>query len=79
MKINKNLTIGELLDTHPEAAEILNKHMGQVGCLTCPGRMMETLEMGAMVHGVTEKDFKAMIKDSPSTKLKLIFRLCGIR
>ena len=63
MKITKNTTIGDLLENHPEAVEILNKHMGQVGCITCPGRMMETLEMGAMVHGMPEKDFKKMFKE----------------
>ncbi|MFH0818856.1 MAG: DUF1858 domain-containing protein [Patescibacteria group bacterium] len=63
MKITKNTTIGELLEKHPEAVEILNKYMGQVGCITCPGRMMETLEMGAMVHGIPEKDFKKMLKE----------------
>lgn len=63
MKITKNTTIGELLDKHPEAIKILEKHMGTVGCIACPGRMTETLEMGAIVHGTAEKDFKKMLKE----------------
>ncbi len=63
MKITKKTTIGELLDKYPKAEKILEKYMGRTGCITCPGRMMESLEMGAMVHGVAEKDLKKMLKD----------------
>ena len=54
--------MGDLLDKHPEAIQILQKYMGQVGCLTCPGRIGESLEMGALVHGVEEKEFTKMMK-----------------
>lgn len=63
MKITKNITLGDLLESKPEAIGILNKYMGQVSCLTCPGRANETLEMGALVHGVDKKAFAKMMKE----------------
>jgi hypothetical protein len=63
MKITKNTTLGDLLDVNSKAINILNKYMGQVSCLTCPGRAQETLEMGALVHGVSKKDFQKMLME----------------
>lgn len=63
MKLTKNTTLGELLEKNPKAIDILNKYMGQVSCFTCPGRATETLEMGALVHGVDKKDFQKMMKE----------------
>jgi len=63
MKITKNTTLGELLEYSPKAIKILNKYMGQVSCLTCPGRIQETLEMGALVHGVDKKSFQKMLAE----------------
>ena len=49
-EVNKNMTIGELLNVAPETAPILM----EVGmhCLVCPGAQAETLEEAAMVHGL---------------------------
>ena len=63
MKVTKDTTIGEVLEAKPELEEVLRKHMGEVGCLSCPMRAMETLENGAQVHGVKEEDLKKMIKE----------------
>lgn len=63
MKITKDMTIGEVLEAKPELEEVLKKHMGDVGCLTCPMRAMETLENGAEVHGIKKEDFDKMIKE----------------
>lgn len=52
------------MEKHPEAEKILRKYYGDdVGCLGCPMRAMETLENGAMVHKVSEKDFDKMVKE----------------
>ena len=50
MEINKEMTIGELLEKAPEKAEILL----EVGmhCLGCPASQMETLEEACDVHGI---------------------------
>ncbi len=50
MKINKETTIGEILENAPEKAELLL----EVGmhCLGCPASQMETLEEACSVHGI---------------------------
>lgn len=50
MEINKDMTIGELLEKAPEKAEILL----EIGmhCLGCPASQMETLEEACDVHGI---------------------------
>ena len=50
MEINKNTTIGEILEKAPEKAELLL----EVGmhCLGCPASQMETLEEACAVPGI---------------------------
>ncbi len=50
MEINKNTTIGEILEKAPEKAELLL----EIGmhCLGCPASQMETLEEACLVHGL---------------------------
>ena len=50
MEINKDMTIGELLEKAPEKVDILLS----VGmhCLGCPASQAETLEEACMVHGI---------------------------
>ncbi|OKZ77691.1 MAG: disulfide oxidoreductase [Clostridium sp. 27_14] len=50
MEINKDTTIGEILEKAPEKAELLL----EVGmhCLGCPASQMETLEEACAVHGI---------------------------
>ena len=50
MEINKDTTIGEILEKAPEKAEILL----EVGmhCIGCPASQMETLEEACEVHGI---------------------------
>lgn len=48
--INKDNTIGQILEMNPKAAEVL---MGfGMGCLGCPSATMETLEQACFVHGI---------------------------
>lgn len=49
-KITKEMTIGELLMTAPEAAPVLM----EIGmhCLGCPSAQGESLAEAAMVHGI---------------------------
>jgi hybrid cluster-associated redox disulfide protein len=50
MNATKEMTIGQVLRTNPDAAEIL---MGfGMGCLGCPSSQAESLEDAAMVHGI---------------------------
>lgn len=48
--ITKDMTIGEIIKTKPEAAEIL-ANFG-MGCVFCPSAQGETVEQAAMVHGL---------------------------
>ena len=50
MKIEKNITIGELLEKCPEKAEILLD--AGMHCLGCPASQAESLEEACMVHGI---------------------------
>lgn len=53
-RITKNTTIGELLQTVPEMADILT-NIG-MHCLGCPSSQRETLEQAAAVHGMDADD-----------------------
>ena len=49
MAITKNSIIGDVLDKHPETAELffsIGMH-----CLGCPASRGETIEEACMVHG----------------------------
>lgn len=50
MEINKDTTIGELLEKAPEKAEVLLE--AGMHCLGCPASQMETLEEACGVHGI---------------------------
>ena len=53
-RITKNTTIGELLQTVPEMADILTNIA--MHCLGCPSSQRETLEQAAAVHGMDVDD-----------------------
>ena len=50
MKVAGDMTIGEIVRMHPDAARVLMSF--GMGCITWPGAQMETLEEGAAVHGL---------------------------
>ncbi len=53
MAVTKDMTIGELLRDHPDAAPVL---MGiGMHCLGCPSAQGESLEEAAFVHGIDPK------------------------
>lgn len=61
MKIEKEMTIGEVIRTYPEAAEILMAF--GMGCVCCPSAQGESIEQAAMVHGIdVEELMKALNK-----------------
>ena len=57
MKINKDMTIGELLEKAPEKAEILLE--AGMHCLGCPASQAETIAEACEVHGI---DVEELIK-----------------
>jgi len=44
------MTIGEIIELVPEAVPLIQKYF-HGGCYQCPAMKLETLEMGAMLHG----------------------------
>ena len=68
IKISKNTLINSLLEKHPEAAEIL---MGYgLHCVGCHFSSFDTLEDGAMMHGLSDEDVELMLKDVNSVLQK---------
>ena len=57
MQINKDMTIGELLEKAPEKAEILLE--AGMHCLGCPASQAETIAEACDVHGI---DVEELIK-----------------
>lgn len=51
MKIEKTMTIGEVVRNYPEAVQTLMSF--GMGCIGCPSAQAETLEEAAMVHGIS--------------------------
>jgi hybrid cluster-associated redox disulfide protein len=49
-KITKNMTFHQALQMSPEVAKVLAKF--NLGCIGCMGAMNETLEQGAIAHGL---------------------------
>lgn len=62
MTVSKDTLIGELLEEHPEAEVVIREHLGDVGCLNCPGKYFDTLEAGASLHGMSPEQVEAMVK-----------------
>jgi hybrid cluster-associated redox disulfide protein len=53
-KITKDMTFNEVLNSHPGAPKILAGF--NLGCVGCMGAQHETLEQGAMAHGLDVED-----------------------
>ena len=59
--INKDMNIIDVLDKKPEALEVLMDF--GLGCFSCAFSGMETLEQGALSHGMSEEMIKKMIEE----------------
>ncbi|MDD4937999.1 MAG: DUF1858 domain-containing protein [Candidatus Shapirobacteria bacterium] len=60
-EINKDILIGDLVEGYPKLASVLVKKYN-FHCIGCMAAGMETLEQGATVHGMDEKEIEKMIK-----------------
>ena len=58
-RIEKEMSIGEVLDRYPEAQKIFRKHFGE-DCFNCPTCRLETISFGALMHN---KDANALVAD----------------
>ena len=60
-KVDKNMTLGQVIQKFPESAEIM---MGYgLHCVGCHVAAWETIEAGAKAHGMNEKKIDKMVKE----------------
>lgn len=62
IEITKDILIGDLVDRYPELGSVLMDEYG-FHCIGCMASGMETLEQGAQVHGMDQKETKKMVDD----------------
>ena len=60
-KIKKTMSLGEIVSKYPESADILMKY--GLHCIGCFVATYETLEQGAMAHGIEGKKLNNMLKE----------------
>lgn len=60
IKITKDIMIGDLVENYPTLGKVLVEEYG-FHCIGCMAAGMETLEEGAMVHGMNSKEIKKMV------------------
>jgi hybrid cluster-associated redox disulfide protein len=68
IKIDKKMMILDLTENFPEIGQILTDEYN-FHCIGCMAASMETLEEGALVHGMTEKEIDKMV-EYLNTKIK---------
>jgi len=61
-KITKDILILDLVEQNPDLAKVLTEEYG-FHCVGCMAASMETLEEGAQVHGMDEKEIEKMVSD----------------
>lgn len=60
MKITKTSNIQEIVEKHPQAAEVLFEE--GIHCLGCAASHFETLEEGLAAHGKSDAEIKIIIQ-----------------
>jgi hybrid cluster-associated redox disulfide protein len=59
-EITEEMTFAEILEKHPESANILFEN--GLHCIGCGMAMYETLEQGCLAHGFSKKQIDNLIK-----------------
>jgi len=58
-KIDKDMTIGDVVDNYPHATEVLSGF--GMHCFSCPMSRMETIEEASAVHGLEVEEVEEKI------------------
>ena len=66
MQINKDMLIGELVQSHELIAPMLMR--AGMHCLGCPSAQGETLEEACMVHGIDVEKLLALVNEEANKK-----------
>ena len=61
-KITKHMLILDILEKNPSLAEVLTEDYG-FHCVGCMAASMESLEQGALVHGMDEDQIDKMVEE----------------
>jgi len=69
-KINKKMTMGEILGKYPQLGSILMEEY-DLRCVGCPMGQMESLAEGAGSHGMNDKQIDKMVERLKKKKKKL--------
>ena len=59
--ITKDMLLGDIVSKYPEATEAMLKH--GLHCMGCHVSFYETLEQGALVHGMSPKEVDKMLAE----------------
>lgn len=51
------------MEEYPASIDVLKKYLGEAYCLTCPGKMYDTIGNGAMLHGLSDAQAQGMVED----------------
>lgn len=60
-QITKKILINELIEKHPQVAEILTTY--GLHCVGCHFASFDTLEDASTIHGIDEEEIDLMVKD----------------
>lgn len=63
MKITLDTIFGEITEEYPETERVLKKYLGEAYCLTCPGKMFDTIGNGVLIHGLSDEEAMNMVHD----------------
>jgi len=61
-KITKDILILDLMEQNPELSGVLTEKYG-LHCIGCMAASMETLEQGALAHGMTDDQIDKMVEE----------------
>ena len=61
-KITKDILILDLVEQNPNLVQVLTEKYG-LHCIGCMAASMETLEQGALVHGMNEDQIDKMVEE----------------
>jgi len=69
IEITKDILIGDLVENYPDLGGILMEEYG-FHCIGCMVAGMETLEQGAQVHGMNQKEIDKMVDNLKKLVIK---------
>ncbi len=61
-EITKDILILNLIEQNPELTQVLTEEYG-LHCVGCMAASMETLEQGALVHGMDKDQIDKMVEE----------------